>query len=245
MAEAVEISRQSGVPMQISHVNSMCAFGEMAECLRLMEAARAEGLDITGDAYPYAAFSTGLGTAVFDDGCLQRWGVDYDALMVATGPYAGLRMDAALFHRLRRETPEIAIIAFVMREDEVLQALRHPVISIGSDGFMRDGQGHPRGAGAFPRVLGRFVREGKLTFLEALRKSTIMNADRLGWKQKGRLQEGCDADLVVIDRERLVDRATFEQPDLPPDGLHAVIVGGRVQVQQNAPREGLCGTVVG
>lgn len=244
VAEAIEISRQSGVPMQISHIGSMCAFGQMAECLRLVEEARAEGLDVTADCYPYAAFSTGLGTAVFDDGCLERWGVGYDALMVATGPYAGRRMDEALFRRLRQETPEIAIIAFVMQEAEVMQALNHPLVSVGSDGFMRDRQGHPRGAGSFPRVLGRFVREGKMEFMDALRKSTVMNADRFGWSQKGRVQEGCDADLVLIDRATLLDRASFEEPDLPPEGLHAVIVNGRVQVQSNAHREGLWGTVV-
>jgi N-acyl-D-amino-acid deacylase len=244
VAEAIEISRQSGVPMQISHVGSMCAFGLMAECLKLIDDARADGLDITADCYPYSAFSTGLGTAVFDDGCLERWGVGYDALMVATGPYAGRRMDETLFRKLRTETPEIAIIAFVMQEAEVFQALNHPVVSIGSDGFMRDRQGHPRGAGSFPRVLGRFVREGKMEFMDALRKSTVMNADRFGWKHKGRVQEGCDADLVLVDRNTLIDQATFEEPDLPPVGLHAVIVNGRVQVQENGHRDGLFGTVV-
>ena len=244
VAEAIAISRESGVPMQISHIGSMCAFGQMSEARKRIDDARAEGLDITADCYPYAAFSTALGEAVFDDGCLDRWGVGYDALLVGTGPHAGQRMTEALFHRLRKEQPDTVIVAFVMNEAEVFQALRHPVVSVGSDGFMENRQGHPRGVGTFPRVLGRFVREGHLSFMEALRKCTVMNADRFGWRHKGRVQEGCDADLLLIDPATLEDRNTFEQPDLSPAGLHAVIVNGRVAVQQGEPRPGLHGVVV-
>jgi N-acyl-D-amino-acid deacylase len=244
VAEAIAISRESGVPMQISHIGSMCAFGQMTEALQMIDTARAEGLDITSDCYPYAAFSTMLGSAVFDDGCLEKWGVGYDSLLIGTGPHAGKRMTAELFRVLREEQPDTAIIAFVMNEAEVFQALRHPVVSIGSDGFMHNRQGHPRGVGTFPRVLGRFVREGHLSFMEALRKCTIMNADRFGWHHKGRVQEGCDADLLLIDPAALADRNTFEQPDLSPVGVHAVIVNGQVAVRQGEPQPGLHGVVV-
>ena len=103
---------------------------------------------------------------------------------------------------------------------------------IGSDGKFSKGFGHPRGAGAFPRVLGSYVRERcVLNFYEAVDKMTIMPARRLHLKHKGRLCEGADADLVVLDRTKIRDRATFAEPLLPPDGISAVFVNGRLCVQ--------------
>jgi len=229
--EMLAIGAGTGLPMQVSHIGSCAAFGNMDAALERLEAARAAGQDVTADCYPYDAFCTFIGSPVFDPGCLENWQRDYDSLQVGSGPYAGRRCDEELFHYLRREAPETLIIAFVMDEEEVLAALRHPLVMVGSDALYRDRQGHPRGAGTFPRVLGPFVREKNfLSFTEALAKMTILPARRLGLKSKGRLQEGADADLVLLDPETLADRATFAQPTLAPAGIDLVLVGGEVVV---------------
>jgi N-acyl-D-amino-acid deacylase len=90
--EAVTISRESGIPFQFSHIGSGAAFGDdqiMRKCLRLLEGARQDGVDILADCYPYTAFSALIGTTVFDDGCLERWHASYEALLVADGPCRG------------------------------------------------------------------------------------------------------------------------------------------------------------
>ena len=226
--ELVNIGRETGLPFQVSHINSCAAFGNMAETLGVLESARASGVDVMADCYPYDAFCTFLGSAVFDPGCLERWGVGYDSLLLAGGPHAGTRATAETFEYTRRNHPDSLVVAFVMRHDEVIQALRHPLVMVGSDGLMRDGRGHPRTSGAFPRVIGRFVREGLLDFLDALRKMTVIPARRLGLEKKGRLVEGADADLVLFDPATMNDMATYESPGLPPAGIRMVMVLGEV-----------------
>ncbi|HHW55494.1 MAG: amidohydrolase family protein [bacterium] len=230
--EMITIGAETGLPMQVSHIGSCAAFGNMAEALERLERAREAGQDVSADCYPYEAFCTFIGSPVFDPGCLENWGRDYDALQVGSGPYAGQRCDEKLFHHLRREAPDTLIIAFVMDQEEVLGALRHPLVMVASDALYRDRLGHPRGAGTFPRVLGPFVREEEnfLSFTEALAKMTILPARRLGLEEKGRLQEGADADLVLLDPAALQDRATFAQPTLAPEGIQLVLVGGELVV---------------
>jgi len=98
---------------------------------------------------------------------------------------------------------------------------------VGSDGRIRNGQGHPRSAGTFPRVLGRYVREeGYLTLINALQKMTVMPAERLGLKTKGRIQEGFDADITVFNDTTVLDGATYEAPTQPPSGIEYVLVNG-------------------
>ncbi|MFY9370489.1 MAG: amidohydrolase family protein [bacterium] len=229
--EMIAIGTETGLPMQVSHIGSCAAFGDMGAVLARLQSARDAGKDVAADCYPYDAFCTFIGSPVFDPGCLENWQRDYDSFQVGSGPYAGRRCDEELFHYLRREAPDTLIIAFVMDEGEVLAALRHPLVMVGSDALFRDRLGHPRGAGTFPRVLGRFVREHKfLSFAEALAKMTLLPARRLGLDNKGRLQEGADADLVLLDPATLRDQATFARPTLAPEGIHLVLVGGEIVV---------------
>jgi len=102
-----------------------------------------------------------------------------------------------------------------------------PIVMIASDGIMENGKGHPRGAGTFSRVLGHYVREQRaLTLMDALRKMSLMPAQRLGIQSKGRLQAGADADITVFDPERVTDRATFDDPGQYSEGIPFVIVNG-------------------
>lgn len=227
--ELLHISWVTGVPLQISHIGSCTAFGMMDTSLDLLEKARSIGIDVMADCYPYHAFSTYIGTAVFDGDCFGRWDKDYSAILVAEGKYAGEYCTKEIFQYLREKEPNTLVVAFVMDEQEVEKALIYPLVMIASDGLMHNGQGHPRGAGAFPRVLSHYVREKKvLPLLTALSKMTVMPAKRLGLMKKGSIHIGNDADLVIFSPENIRDNADFSQPSLVPEGISYVIVNGEI-----------------
>ncbi|MEA5038635.1 MAG: amidohydrolase family protein [Clostridiaceae bacterium] len=232
VSEAVMVSRETKVPFQFSHIGSCAAFGNdslMNRSLGLLEQARAEGIDILSDCYPYTAFSALIGTAVFDEGCFERWRSSCESIYVAEGTYSGCFCTPEIFAELRKNAPNTRVIGFVMTDAGVDAALRHPLVMVASDGRFIHGHGHPRGAGTFPRVLGRYVRErGVMTFEQAIDKMTLMPAKRLGLSRKGRLQEGCDADLVAFDRNNVLDKADFGTPLLPPEGIRYVFVRGHL-----------------
>ena len=231
--EMIEISRRSGLPMQISHISSCAAFGMMDEALAMIEKARGEGLDITVDTYPYNAFSTFLGSAVFDEGCFDLWGKGPEIILLTEEPYRGQYCDRALFEKVRKERPDMLVAAFAMEEKDIDLSVKAPGVMIASDGLLRDGQGHPRAAGTFPRVLGKYVREkGSLSLMEALYKMTLLPAARLGLShRKGKVKPGYDGDLVIFDPKTVRDRATFEEPTLPPEGIDYVLINGEIAVK--------------
>lgn len=236
LQELIHVSQKTQIPMQISHLGSCCAFGNMKQGLELIDDAKRQGIDVQADCYPYDAFSTTIGSPVFDPGCFERWKSSYGAILVAEGKYRGNYCDESIFNDLRKNYPETIVVAFVMKQDEVIQALQHPGIMVASDGYIHDGQGHPRIAGTFPRVLGRFVRQEKaLELIEALSKMTVLPAKRLNLSNKGRLREGFDADIVIFDPERIIDRATFENPLESPFGIEWVIINGEVALKHGYP----------
>lgn len=240
--EMIEISRRSGLPMQISHISSCAAFGMMDEALAMIEKAQKEGLDITVDTYPYNAFSTFLGSAVFDEGCFELWGKGPEIILLTEDPYRGQYCDMELFKKVRKERPDMLVATFAMEEEDIDLAVRAPGVMIASDGLLREGQGHPRAAGTFPRVLGKYVRENEsLTLMDALYKMTLLPATRIGLEnQKGKIEVGYDADLVIFNPETIIDRATFEEPTLPPVGIDYVLIHGEIAVKgQQLLRENL------
>ena len=112
-------------------------------------------------------------------------------------------------------------------------AMGNPLVMIASDGILNEGKGHPRAAGTYARVLGRYVREQHaLSLMDAIRKMTVMPADRLGMPNHGRIAQGADADLTVFDPARVIDRATFENPAQYSEGIPYVIVNGTVVVDR-------------
>lgn len=229
--EFLDVACELGLPAEVSHIGSMAAFGQMEEFLQMIDAYRLNGLDVTCDCYPYYAFSTAIGSTTYDDGWLQRYHCDYDVVQICEGTYQGRRCTKAMFEEVRRTHPEYLTVCYVMKEQEVDMALCNPGVMIGSDGILNHGQGHPRAAGAFPRVFSQFVRTGKLSLYEAVRKMTAMPAARMGISHKGNLAAGSDADVVIFNPHVIADGATFENPVLPGRGISHVLLGGQVAAQ--------------
>jgi N-acyl-D-amino-acid deacylase len=230
--EMGQIARETDIPFQISHLSSCSAYGNMTDALKTIDELVKNGLDIQVDAYPYDAFSTYIGSAVFDDGCLELWNRDYDSIMLTEEPFKGIRCTKELFEKARKEYPDMLAVAYVMNENEVIQALNHPLVMVASDGLYRNHSGHPRGAGTFPKVIGRFVRDRKeMEFFDAINKMTHMPAKRLRLKSKGVLAEGYDADIVIFNYETILDKATFQEPQLKPEGIEYVIIDGKIAIE--------------
>jgi N-acyl-D-aspartate/D-glutamate deacylase len=137
---------------------------------------------------------------------------------------------------------ETSCIISIMSEDDVRTALKHPLISIGSDsgaqaeeGKLSESKSHPRAWGTFTRVLGRYVRDEKLiTLEEAIRKMTSQAATRMGLAERGVLKAGAFADITIFDPATVNDRATFEDPKHYSTGIRYVLVNGRAVVANGA-----------
>ena len=242
--ELIDAGRQFRIPMEISHIGSMAGFGQMAAVLKKVEDYQAEGLDVTLDCYPYFAFSTRLGTPTYDPGWLDRYHCGYDVLEFCDGPYQGLRATRETFDEMRREFPDCLTVCYVMKEEDIRLAFRHPSVMLGSDGITDNGRGHPRCAGTFPRFLAEFVKKGDLPLFEAIKKMTFMPAKRLNLINKGHLGIGADADMTIFDYEKITDRATFAQPALPPEGIDCVLIGGEVVLKDGVILKNNCGKSV-
>ena len=242
--ELIEAGRTFQIPMQISHIGSMAGFGQMEAVLKQVEDYRAEGLDVTLDCYPYFAFSTRLGTPTYDPGWLDRYHCDYDVLEFCDGKYRGQRATRETFDEVRAEFPDCLTVCYVMKEEDIRLAFRHPAVMLGSDGITDNGRGHPRCAGTFPRFLSEFVKKGDVPLFEAVKKMTIMPALRLKLHQKGHLSVGADADVTIFDYETVRDRATFADPALPPEGICCVLMGGEVVLKDGMILRDNCGKSV-
>jgi N-acyl-D-amino-acid deacylase len=138
------------------------------------------------------------------------------------------------------EDGRVGMITFAMSEDHLKRLLAHPLIGVGSDGQavapygpLSKGKPHPRFYGTFARVLGKYVREEKVTTLEEMiRKMTSMPAAHLGFLKRGLVRAGWAADLVVFDPARVIDRATWTDPARYPEGIATVLVNGQVVVER-------------
>lgn len=231
--EFIEAGIKMEVPLQLSHIGSMGAFGQMGELLTLMDEYYLKGTDIAADCYPYNAFSTKLGATTYDEGFTKRYPGGYSNIEIAQGQYKGQRLTEELFRKLRKEEPELLTVAHVMKEKEVDLAMSHPNVIIASDGLLNCSQGHPRASGTFPRFINEYVKDKKLLNLyQALEKITYLPAQRIGI-DKGSLDLGCDADLVIFDYEEIRDKATFAEPTLPPEGIRYVFLKGEIAVKDN------------
>jgi N-acyl-D-aspartate/D-glutamate deacylase len=243
--EMIEIGRRSGKRMQISHLSSCSASGQMDEALELIKDAMSKDPKLDFDTYPYDAFSTSIGSTVFEDDCFEHLHITYNDILLTTGPHAGERCTKETFYEARRETPDMPAVCFAMNAREIAEAVASPLGMVASDGILSMGKGHPRAAGTFPRVLGKYVRqEHALPLLDALEKITLRPAKRLGLDSKGSIEVGKDADLTLFDPDTILDRADFVQNALPPEGIDYVFLGGVPTVAHGKPTEALPGKFI-
>jgi hypothetical protein len=226
--EVIGASAISGAPVHIVHINSTC-LKDSLECLSLVEGARAHGIDVTTEGYPYIAGMTAINSAVFNPGWREKLGIDYNYLVL---PGSGEHLTKERFDELHNSNAKQWVLIFANTQQIVDELIPNPLIMIASDGA----EGHPRNAGTYSRVLAQYVREKKsLTWMEALRKMTLMPAQMLerstpDAKRKGRIQEGADGDIVVFDPNTISDRSTFQKPMEPSVGVHYLLVGGAVLI---------------
>jgi len=246
--EAIAIGEKAKLPVQITHLKlgTVGVWGKAAEAIDTIHAARQRGVDVTADVYPYLAWSSNLKVLVPD----KQWtnpasvkealddvggGRNVQITRLPKFPqFAGKRLDEAakaegvsevdLFIRIVADD-DAGIIGHTMIAPDMQAFLKQPWAMVASDGGVT--ASHPRGAGTFPRVLGRFVRDEQwLTLPDAVRKMTAMPAARLGLKDRGLIAAGMKADLVLFDPVTVIDQSTFEDPKLRARGIHSVFVNG-------------------
>jgi N-acyl-D-aspartate/D-glutamate deacylase len=226
--EVIGAAAITGASLHIVHINSMCTKQSLT-CLAMVAGARARGLDVTTEAYPYGAAMTYINSAAFNPGWKESQGLEYGDLAL---PDSGERLTRERFEALHASPQPQLVLMYLNSDATVDSIMPNPLVIVASDG----GPGHPRNAGTYSRVLSRYVRQlGTVTLMDALRKMSLMPAQRMekataAARVKGRLQEGADADVVVFDPKTIVDRATYKSPREASSGMRYVIVGGTVLI---------------
>jgi N-acyl-D-amino-acid deacylase len=262
--EILTIGREAHLPVQISHTKLAMKswWGQADRLLKRLDEARASGVDVTGDIYPYLYWHSTLTVLFpkrdFEDLEESRLVVNeiappdgliltqYDdepswvgkslaevAASRSEDPAKTLIMLIQRAEERRRRTGDAGegIIGTSMTEEDFEALLRWPHMNLCTDGSL-DGS-HPRGFGAFPRVLGRYVRErGVLPLAEAVHRATGVAAEHMGFKDRGFIRPGMAADLVLFDPQTIADRATIKAPHALSDGVRTVWVGGAIVFQE-------------
>lgn len=238
MQEVITDAAAAGTGVHIVHLNS-AAQTQTPEALRMLDGTRLRGLDVTTEAYPYTASMTEIASAAFNG--WEAKGPEYFASFL--WPATNERLTRDSFERYRKQGG--FVVQFGNTEEMIQAILAHPQVMVASDGIIENGIGHPRAAGTFARVLGKYVREDKaLTLMDAIRKSSLMPAKRLEamspqMREKGRVKVGADADIAVFDPKTVIDKATFDKPAQYSEGFRYVLVNGTFVVREGKLQDGV------
>ncbi len=230
--ELIQVARQTGVKMLISHFVYQYCGGLTVPGLQMLDKARREGLDLWIDSGMYTNWTTYFHTPTFDYQNILNNHWQWEQMVVATGKYKGRVMDEELYFRMKEETPRgEAIILFEGYEEEVYDCLVKSYAMPSTDcGAYKKGEGHPQIAGSFPKYFREMVRERKLLSLEeAVYKATLLPATTFGFSTKGSIQMGMDGDLTLFDINKIYDTADYPHlgnPDEKPQGIPYVLVDG-------------------
>lgn len=251
--EALRIGHEGGLPVQISHIKlgTVGVWGKAREVVSLIEAARRSGLDVTADCYPYEAWASTITILVpsrkHDDPAAVKKGLDDvggGANVLVTNCAAYRVYEGKTLDEIARVNNQTAVEVYMqivkdggasvvcksMAEFDIRTFYQQPWVMVSSDGGIANR--HPRGAGTFPRVLGRYVREWKwLKLEEAVRKMSAYPAWRLGLRDRGLLKVGMKADVVAFDANKVLDQSTMTKPLTEPVGIQFVIINGMLVVE--------------
>ena len=262
--EIITIGRKAQIPVQVSHIKLAMTrwWGQADRLTTKLDEARASGVDITADIYPYRAWNSGFSwlTTLFPDRDLDRRdGAEYilsdmlspEGILVAIyrpePAYDG--MTIAEIAELRGSDPETTLmellkadmaiggensgsqmLGFAMDEPDIESIMAWPHTVIGSDGDLAGA--HPRGFGAFTRFLGHYIRERNVISLEeGIRRMTSLSAQQVGIAERGSIQVGHYADLVLFEPETVKDRSTPEAPHVSSVGIEKVWVNGQLVIE--------------
>lgn len=250
--EALDVGRRANLPVVVSHAKVAVKgmWGKADAVLKELDAAARDGVRAMADWYPYTYWQSAMYVLIPDRDFenRERWRVGLEEIGGAANVLVtSYRPDPSLNGRtlaqiadawgkdaittvvemIRAAGPDIGIIGTSMVEPDLERIFAHPRVVVCSDGAL--GGRHPRAYGAFPRVLGRYVRERRVVPLEeAIAKMTSRTAAQAGLKDRGRLAAGTFGDVVVFDPLTIADRGTPESPSTPPVGIRWVIVNGEV-----------------
>jgi N-acyl-D-amino-acid deacylase len=267
--EVIEIGRQTGMPVQVSHIKLAMRglWGRADELIARLDKARASGVRITADIYPYTHWQSSM-TVLFpkrdfkdraEAEFVLRELVAPDGLLIVgfEGHPEYVGKTVAEIARARRIDAASTVMALIeesggrgptvvatsMDEKDVERLIQWPHANICSDGTLTGG--HPRGFGAFPRVLGRYVRERRLIPLEeAIRRMTLMSAANVGINGRGTIAPGEAADLVLFNPATITDRATTADSRAMSEGVRSVWVNGELVFEKGAVTANRPGRVV-
>jgi N-acyl-D-amino-acid deacylase len=266
LREAIRIGREARLPVQISHIKmgNRNVWNKAPEAIALINRERRAGFDVTADCYPYTAWASTITVLVpsrrhedreaVDKGLKNVGGADKVLITScrAHKDYEGKTLEEIA--KTNNTTPAdvymqivkdggAGVVCSSMNEADVRAFYLQKWVMVSSDGGI--GSRHPRGAGTFSRVLGRFVRaQHWLSLEEAIRKMSAMPARRLGLTDRGRIGKGMKADLVLFDAKRVIDRSTFKEPLLLSDGIEMVFVNGAKVWKSGKPTGELSGSVL-
>ncbi|MDR1553393.1 MAG: D-aminoacylase [Prevotellaceae bacterium] len=276
--EAIDVARQSGVRLEISHLKAQNAnnWHKAPNMLKIIEEAYSSGVNVAFDRYPYIAFSTGLSTFIplwarqgsnaevlsrlkdrvnfekisqYAESRIKRLGGGQNVIITSgkgeNAEFIGKNLIecAEISHKketdfirdiLLAENGHVNMVCFAMTEDNVKIFLSHKLGMPASDGSvyspvgdLSTGKPHPRSYGTFPRFLGKYCRDEKIVDLSTgIMKMTKLPASRLNLKNRGTIQVGNFADIVVFDVDKIIDKAEFTNPHQFAAGIEHVLVNG-------------------
>lgn len=227
--EVIKYGKETGAIIHIMHINSTGGTFVMDKALDMVSKARDEGLDITSCFYPYNYWATYIDSARFRPGWREKFKIDYEDLQIAA---TDIRITEETFEKYRQENLLVAAHGS-MPEDELIMLLKDPYTMIGSDTIIVSSHNnHPRGAGTYSRVFGKYVREeGVLSIMDAIKKVSYFPAVRMesaapSMKYKGRIETDSDADITIFNPDTIIDKSTVQAPGTASEGVEYVLVNG-------------------